>query len=237
MAEEKPSYSRAERLERQISLIGESADEKLRRASVLVVGVGGVGGAIVESLARAGIGKITVVDHDSFAPSNLNRQILCTDATVGRSKAQVAVERILSVNPACEAMSIPEFVTPENARSIMERAAPDFVCDAVDNVTAKISLIEACYAASIPVISCMGTGNKLDPSCFQIAPIEKTSVCPLARVMRYELKKRGISGVPVLFSTEAVHRTGARTPASVSYVPPVAGYLIGGYVIRRLAQL
>ncbi len=231
------SLSRQERLARQISLIGAQADDRLARSSVLIFGAGGVGGAVIEAVARAGVGRITVVDFDSFAPSNLNRQLLCAVHNIGHDKAQEAADRIRAVSPDCDARAVHAFVTAENTAQIISEAAPDFICDAVDNVTAKIQIIEYAVSHNIPVISSMGTGNKLDPFAFRIAPIETTSVCPLARVMRRELKLRGISGVPVLFSTEQPQHTNARTPASISYVPTCAGFMIGGYIIRRLAQI
>ena len=230
-------HDRAARLARQIALIGTEADERLARASVTVFGAGGVGGAVIEALARAGVGSITVVDFDVFSVSNLNRQILCTAAELGRRKAEVAAQRVRSVFPDCNVRWIDAFVTAENADALVTSGQPDFVCDAVDNVTAKLALISACAAHGIPVVSSMGTGNKLDPTRFRIDRIDRTSVCPLARVMRRELKARGLCDTPVLYSTEEPVRTGMRTPASISFVPSAAGLILAGYIIRRLAQL
>lgn len=227
--------------EREISLIGEPAVDALGRASAAVFGVGGVGGYVVEGLCRAGFGAITAVDRDTFAESNLNRQILCTRSNIGQAKAEAARERVISINPNCDARAIVEFVTPENVGEVLDlcfgqdnaATAPRVVVDAVDNVTAKIALIEECSRRGIYVVSCMGTGNKLDPSAFRLADIRKTSVCPLARVMRRELGARRIS-CDVVYSEELPVRTGIRTPASISYVPAAAAMLLCSAAVRSV---
>ncbi|MFA6947741.1 MAG: ThiF family adenylyltransferase [Eubacteriales bacterium] len=234
--------------EREISLIGQDAVDALGRAHAAVFGAGGVGGHVVEGLCRAGFGAISVVDRDTFADSNLNRQILCTRANIGQPKAQAALERILSINPECRARGIVEFVTPENVGDVLNRCFEThdgecadtsshgvrIVVDAIDNVTAKIALIEECSRRGIYVVSCMGTGNKLDPMAFKLADIKKTSVCPLARVMRRELGARGIS-CDVVYSEESPHCTGLRTPASISYVPAAAAMLLCSASVSYIA--
>lgn len=231
-------------LSRSRLLLGDGVD-RLSRASVAVFGCGGVGSYIIEALARAGVGSITVIDGDTVAESNINRQLIATRETVGRCKAEVSRERILSINPSCQVTAVNLFYTPENADSI-DLSSFDYVADAIDTVTSKIEIIVRCVKLGVPVISSMGTGNKLDPTKFRIDAIEKTSVCPLARVMRRELKVRGISGIPVLWSDEAP-RTPAEseciknnshrrsTPGSLSFVPSCAGLMIAGKIILTLA--
>ncbi len=218
---------------REAALIGEENIEKLARASVLVFGAGGVGSYVIESLARAGIGRITVVDGDRVAESNINRQLIADTTTVGREKSEVAAERVKRINPDCTAVSVPLFADASNTAEIIASAAPDFIADAIDCVTTKL-LIAAPAEHGIPLISSMGTGNKLDPSLLEISDISKTAVYPLARVMRRELRQRGITRLPVLFSTEQPVRTGMRTPASISFVPSVGGLMIGGYIVRKI---
>ena len=221
-------------LSREISLIGEEKTDLLCRASVLVVGVGGVGGAVTEALARAGIGKLTLVDHDTVSVTNINRQIIADTETVGRLKTEVFAERIGKINPDCRVVSLPLFVTGENAGEVFDAAEPDFVVDAIDNVTAKVALAKEAAVRGIPFIASMGTGNKLDPTRLKITDIEKTSVCPLARVMRQKYREAELRHIPVLWSDEFPVKIGQRTPASISYLPPAAGLLIASYVIRRL---
>ena len=186
---------------RTAMLLGEDGVEKLRRAHVILFGVGGVGGYVAEALARAGVGALTLVDDDRVAESNLNRQIIALTTTLGRPKTAVAAERVRAINPACRVVEKQLFYTPETADQVPLDGA-DYVVDAVDTVTAKILLIEIATATGTPVISSMGTGNKLDPGKFEITDISKTSVCPLAKVMRRELKKRGIRKCKVLYSRE-----------------------------------
>ncbi len=219
---------------REAALIGEERVERLKACSVLIFGVGGVGGYAAEACCRAGIGRITVVDHDTVALSNLNRQLIADTETVGRKKAELAVERIRRINPECRAAAKDVFADASNIASLIAEAEPDYIIDAIDTVTAKLAIIRQAKESSVPVISSMGTGNKLRPEQFHIADISKTSVCPLARVMRKKLRDMHISGVTVLYSDEEPVRTGSRTPASISYVPAVGGLLIAGYVIRSL---
>ncbi len=226
------------RHERTALLIGQEGLAKLAAARVLVFGAGGVGGYICEALARAGVGHIAVVDNDRVSESNINRQIIATYDTVGRLKTEVMKERILSVNPACEVEAFDCFYLPgEPSAAQFDFTSYDYVADAIDTVAAKIDIICRCKEAGTPVISSMGTGNKLDPSRFEIADISKTSVCPLAKVVRKALRDRGVKGVKVLYSKEEPVKTGSRVPGSVSYVPPVAGLLIGGEMIRDLLAL
>ena len=227
---------------RTTMLIGEEAIEKLKRARVAVFGVGGVGGYAIEALARAGVGAIDLIDNDRVSESNINRQIIALHSTVGRLKTDVMKERLLDINPQMDVRTHNVFFLPENADGF-DFSGYDYVVDAIDTVSGKIALIERAKKANVPVISCMGTGNKTNPSAFVVADIEKTSVCPLARVMRRELKKRGISGVKVVYSTEEPKNesaekseTGKPTPASISFVPPVAGLLLASTVIKDLIR-
>jgi len=217
--------------------------ERLAQSRVLVFGAGGVGGYIVEALARGGVGAIGVVDGDVFAPSNLNRQIIATQGTLGQPKAEIAARRIKEINPDCEAVAYNLFVTAENAGEVLDLFRPDYVADAIDTVTCKLAIITAAKERGIPVITCMGTGNKLDPSRFRITDISKTSICPLAKVMRKKLRERGITGVMALWSDEEPlkpqgleheNKNGRHVPGSISYVPPVAGLMIAGYILRQL---
>lgn len=222
-----------ERFSRTVRVIGEDALLKVSEASVIVFGLGGVGGAAAESLARAGVGRIGIVDKDTVDITNINRQIIATDKTVGMNKTDAAEERLLSINPKLRIDKYNLFYLPETADEI-ELSEYDFVVDCIDNVTAKIELISRAKTQGVPVISSMGTGNKLHPEMLKIADIGKTSVCPLARVMRRELKSRGISKVPVVYSEEEPRKTDSSVPGSTSFVPPVAGYLITSYVINQL---
>lgn len=215
-------------------LLGSEEVDRLQNASVLLFGVGGVGGFTCEALARAGVGRIHIVDKDVVDITNINRQIIATHDTVGRPKVEVMKERILSINPAAAVEATECFYLPDRAAEF-DFGAYDYVIDAIDNVSAKLSIICEAKAAGTPVISSMGTGNKLDPTRFEIADIHKTSVCPLAKVIRKGLKDRGIKDVKVLYSREEPVRTGLRTPASVSFVPSVAGLIIAGEVIKDLA--
>lgn len=220
---------------REVALLGEDGFARLKRASVIVFGAGGVGGAVIEALARSGIGAITVVDADKVEESNLNRQILATLSSIGKYKAEVAVERIKSINPDCTATAKVMFYLPENSSEI-DLEKYDFVVDCIDTVTAKIFLAKECYKKGIRIISSAGTGNKLDATAFRITDIFSTSVCPLCKVMRRELKKEGVPSLKVLYSEEEP-RVSVRPPASVSFVPPVAGYIIAGEVIKGIANV
>lgn len=225
------------RFSRTARLIGDGAVEKLGGKKVAVFGIGGVGSFAAEALVRSGIGAIDVFDNDRVDITNINRQLIALESTVGRLKTEVMAERLKDINPNVTVGQYPVFVTPEETEKI-NFTEYDYVVDAVDNVTAKIAICKKCRENNIPVISAMGAGNKLDPTKFQIAPVEKTSVCPLARVMRLELKKRNITGVKALFSTEPAIKQnavdGRPTPASIAFVPSVAGLIIAGEVIKDL---
>ena len=225
---------REDQFQRTRQLLGSEEVNRLQNASVLLFGVGGVGGFTCEALARAGVGRIHIVDKDVVDITNINRQIIATHDTVGRPKVEVMKERTLSINPAAVVEATECFYLPDRAAEF-DFGAYDYVIDAIDNVSAKLSIICEAKAAGTPVISSMGTGNKLDPTRFEIADIHKTSVCPLAKVIRKGLKDRGIKDVKVLYSREEPVRTGLRTPASVSFVPSVAGLIIAGEVIKDLA--
>ena len=229
-------------LSRTENLIGKAAVEKLRCAQVAVFGIGGVGGYVVEALARAGVGALDLVDNDKVSLSNINRQIIALHSTVGAWKTEVAAQRVKDINPEITVRTHNLFFLPETAEQF-DFSGIDYVVDAIDTVSGKIALIERAKGANIPVISSMGTGNKLNPTAFEVADITKTSVCPLARVMRRELKKRGIEHVKVVYSKEeplssgAVNEeTGKAIPASISFVPSVAGLIIAGEVIKDLIK-
>ncbi len=223
------------RHERTISMIGEEGLAKLAAAKVLVFGVGGVGGYVCEALARAGVGHIDICDNDVVSESNINRQIIATYDTIGLPKTDVMEARIKSVNKECRVGKFDCFYLPDTlGAERFDFASYDYVVDAIDTVAAKIDIIVRCKEAGTPVISSMGTGNKLDPTRFEIADIEKTSVCPLAKVIRKTLRDRGIKGVKVLYSKEEPVKTGSRTPGSISFVPSAAGLIIGGEVIKDL---
>lgn len=214
-------------------LIGEEGLAKLKKARVAVFGVGGVGGFAVEALVRSGIGAFDLIDNDTVALSNLNRQIIATRDTIGKLKVEVMRDRILSINPQAEIRMYPCFYLPENAAEF-DFSQYSYVVDAVDTVTAKIDIIMQAQAAGVPVISSMGAGNKMDPTRFEVTDIYKTTVCPLARVMRRELKKRGVKQLKVVYSTEKAIKTGADVPGSIVFVPSVAGLIVAGEVIRDL---
>ena len=222
-------------------LLGDAAMDRLSWARVAVFGIGGVGGHAVEALARSGVGALDLVDSDRVALSNLNRQIIATRDTLGMLKVDAAKARVLSINPDCRVRTWPVFFLPETAAQF-DFTQYDYVIDAIDTVAGKLQLIEAAKAAGVPVISSMGAGNKLDPTAFRVADIAETSVCPLARIMRRELKKRGIDHVKVVFSTEPAlvpapteKATGRRsTPGSTAFVPAVAGLILAGEVIKDL---
>ena len=225
-------------------LLGEQAMEKLKNARVAVFGLGGVGGYVVEALARSGVGALDLIDHDTVSLTNINRQLLALHSTIGLSKAEAAKRRVLDINPEARVVAHEKFYGPDTAAEF-DFTEYDYIVDAIDTVTAKLALIDRAKAVGTPILCCLGTGNKLDPTRFQITDISKTSVCPLARVMRKECAKRGYKGVKVLFSTEdpipsRLESTeelpeGRRSlPGSVAFVPSVAGLLIAGEVVKDL---
>ncbi len=225
--------TKKEEFSRTKALIGETALEKLAGSHVAVFGAGGVGGYVIEALARAGVGTLTIVDKDTVSLSNINRQIFALHSTVGKPKVEVAKERILDINPECKVNAVVCFYLPDTADQFNFNDY-DYIVDAVDNVTAKLEIITRAEKSDTPVISAMGAGNKLDPTAFEITDIYKTSACPLARVMRRELKKRGIKKLNVVFSQETPIKTNLDCPASISFVPPSAGLTIAGKVVKDI---
>lgn len=219
-------------------LIGKSGVEKLNKSKVAIFGIGGVGSFVVEGLARAGIGNFILIDNDIISLSNLNRQIIATRSTLGKNKVEIARERILEINPNANVEIYKEFFLP-NTEGILDESI-DYIVDSIDTVTAKIELVIRAQKLNIPIISCMGTGNKLNPTKFEVTDIFKTSVCPLAKVMRKELKARGIQSLKVVYSKEEpiipLNEKGERStvPGSVSFVPSVAGLIIAGEVIKDI---
>lgn len=214
-------------------LLGAEGINRLRRASVAVFGIGGVGGYVVEALARSGVGHLHLIDHDTVSVSNLNRQIIATVSTIGRYKVDVAKERVLDINPEAEVSVYRTFFAPDMAEEF-DFAGYDYVVDAIDTVTGKIALIMEAKQAGTPVISSMGAGNKLDASAFEVADIYRTSVCPLAKVMRRELKKRGVRKLKVVYSREQPVSNN-RPPGSNGFVPAAAGLVLAGEVVKDLA--
>ena len=213
-------------------------DSKLQNSCVAVFGLGGVGSYTAEALVRAGIGKLIICDNDYVTESNINRQLLALHSSVGRTKVGVAIERYLDINPELEIHAFDEFILPENIDCFFDKllVKPDFAADCIDTVSGKLAIIEKCKKLDIPVISSMGTGNKLHPEMFKIADIKKTSVCPLCRVMRKELRDRNIPDLPVLFSEEEPIKNGDTAIGSISTVPSVAGLLIANYIIMKLVN-
>ena len=235
-----------EELLRTAMLLGEEAVEKLTKARVAVFGIGGVGGYTLEALARAGIGQLDLIDSDTVSRSNINRQILATQSTVGLPKVEAGKRRVLDINPDCLVRTWEIFYTPETAEQF-DFTQYDYIVDAIDTVTGKLQLVQAAKAAGTPIICCMGTGNKLDASAFEVSDISKTTMCPLARIMRKELGKRGIRNLKVVYSREeALTPTGweeeakllgkRQIPGSVSFVPGAAGLILAGEVIRDLTS-
>ena len=222
-------FSRTERL------IGKDELSRVQNANIIIFGLGGVGSYVAEALARCGVGKMTVVDKDTVDITNINRQLYALHSTVGKNKAEVAAERIRDINPQCDVTPIVKMYMPASSQEF-ELCKYDYIIDAIDNVTAKIDLALKAEELNIPIIASMGTGNKLDPTAFRISDIYKTSVCPLCRVMRRELKKRDVKGLKVLYSEEEPKTDGERTPASISFVPSAAGLIIAGEVIKDLIK-
>ncbi|MBE6973799.1 MAG: tRNA threonylcarbamoyladenosine dehydratase [Ruminococcaceae bacterium] len=244
-----------EQFSRSALLLGKECMYRIFRAKIAVFGVGGVGGQCVDALARSGVGALHLYDDDTVSKSNLNRQIAALHSTLGRPKAQVMAERVWEINPSCDVQAIRMFYLPSNADQV-DLSQYDYVVDCIDTVSAKLELICRCTDLNIPVISAMGTGNKLDPSALQVSDISKTSGCPLARVMRKELRKRGIAHLKVVWSTEDPRKpleqstaetplqsetrpgsTARRdTPGSLPFVPAAAGLLLASAVIRDLIE-
>ena len=216
-------------------LLGSQAMDRLAGSRVAIFGIGGVGGFVCEARVRSGVGSFALIDNEIVSLTNLNRQIIATRKTIGRDKVEVMKERILDINPEAQVTTYKCFFLPENAQSI-PFGEYDYIVDAMDTVTAKIELIMRAQENGIPIISSMGTGNKLDPSAFRITDLYKTNVCPLARVMRRELKKRGVKKLKVLYSEEKPipRYIDQSTPGSISFVPAAAGLMIGGEVIKDL---
>lgn len=230
-----------EEFKRSALMMGEEAIEKLSKCRVAVFGLGGVGGYVVEALARGGVGALDLIDGDKFSVTNINRQILALHTTIGEYKAEAAKRRVMDINPRICA-TVHNIFFDKTTLSGFDFSSYDYVVDAIDNVTSKLLLAEECHKTGTPLISCMGTGNKLDPMAFRVADISQTSVCPLARVMRRELKKRGVEKLKVVYSEEEPKRLKGeegegRVPASVSFVPPAAGLLIASTVIKELLGL
>ena len=224
--------------ERTVRMIGSDAAQRLANAKVAVFGLGGVGSYAAEALVRAGVGSLLLIDGDAVEITNLNRQLIATVNTLGMPKAEAAKARALSINPAARIEAKTLFFD-ESTKAEIDFSDLDYIADCIDSVKSKILLIQCAKAHDVKILSSMGTGNKLDPTAFRIADIEKTGVCPLARVMRRELKKRGISGVKALYSEELPFKPldGERAPASISFVPSAAGLIIAGEIIRDIAQL
>ena len=230
---------------RTAMLLGEDAVKRLQSARVAVFGIGGVGGYTVEALARSGVGHMDLIDSDTVSISNINRQILATHSTVGMPKVEAARRRILDINPECTVTTHQVFYTPETADQF-DFSQYDYIVDAIDTVTGKLMLVQRAYDTGTPIICCMGTGNKLDASAFEVSDISKTTMCPLARIMRKELGKRGIKHLKVVYSREeALSPTGweaeaaalgkRQIPGSVAFVPGAAGLILAGEVIKDLA--
>ncbi len=218
---------------RTISVLGEAAIEKLKKCRVAVFGVGGVGSYTVEALARAGVGAIDLIDNDIFNVTNLNRQLYATHKTIGQYKVDVARERILDINPECKVTTHKMFYLPENADTL-DLSQYDYIVDAIDTVAAKVELVLNADKCGTPIISSMGTGNKLHPELFEVTDIYKTSVCPLAKVMRTRLKKEGIKNLKVVYSKEEPIKNADNIIGSVPFVPSVAGLIIAAEVIKDL---
>lgn len=226
--------------DRTEALIGSEGLEKLRRSRVAVFGVGGVGGYVCEALARSGVGELHLIDKDTVSETNINRQIVALRSTVGRYKTEVMAERIADINPDCTVREFRTFYLPENADDF-DLSAYDYVVDAIDTVSAKIELAVRTERENIPFIASMGTGNKLHPELLEITDIYKTSTCPLARVMRRELKARGVKRLTVLYSAETpipsvIEENGRHAPASTPFVPGAAGLIIAAHVVRELTE-
>jgi tRNA A37 threonylcarbamoyladenosine dehydratase len=224
----------SEKFIRTENLIGKENLDKLKNSHIAIFGIGGVGGYVTEALVRAGVGKIDIIDNDTISESNINRQIIATTKSVGKFKVDVMKERILEINPNVQVNAFNILYLPNTANQF-DFTKYDYIIDAVDNVTAKIELVIRANNSNVPIISSMGTGNKLDPTAFEISDIYKTEVCPLAKVMRLELKKRGVKKLKVIYSKEKPI-TNQRPPASISFVPSVAGLIIASEVVKDIIK-
>ncbi len=213
------------------ALLGVEAMERLKESRVAIFGVGGVGGYVAEALARSGVGAIDLIDRDKISITNLNRQIIALHSTVGKWKVEVMKERILDINPDCKVKVYPCFYLPENSKNF-DFTMYSYIVDAVDTVTAKLQLVMEAKKAGTPIISSMGAGNKLNPASFEVADIYQTSVCPLAKVMRRELRKRGVESLKVVYSKEEPVKINTSVPASTAFVPSVAGMIIASEVVK-----
>ena len=230
-----------ERLKRTEILIGTEALNKIKQSKILIVGIGGVGGYVAEALARTGIGKIDLIDNDVVSESNINRQIIALTDTIGKLKVECMKERINQINPSCDVKAINQFLTKENINELDLNY--DYVVDAIDTVSAKLALIERCTKEDIKIISAMGTGNKLNPAKLTITDLSKTTICPLPRVVRYELRKKGINHLKVCYSTEepakvivSDENSSRHAPGSISFVPSAAGLLIASEIVREIIK-
>ena len=237
-----------EMFEREALLIGKERLSRLESSSVMVVGIGGVGGYALEALVRAGVGRVIAVDNDSVSVTNINRQIIADTQSVGKQKTEAAYERMKKINPGLVFVREDIFVTGENADELVKKYMPDYIIDAIDTVSAKLALIVSAQSNGVRIISSMGTGNKLDPEKLRLADIYKTSVCPLARVMRRELKARGVKKLCVLYSEEepvrledgsapVIKDNGRNAPGSISFVPSVGGLMLASRVVRDIIGL
>lgn len=230
-------------LDRTTLLLGQEGMDKLSRAKVAVLGLGGVGGAAAEALCRSGVGSLLLMDHDTVDLTNLNRQLFATTQTLGMDKCQAARERLLSIAPECQITTLSQFYSPGNREPLFS-FQPDYVVDAIDTVTSKLDLAEECQRRGVPLIMSMGTGNRLDPSQFRVGTIEETAGCgcALARVIRRELRRRGVERQMVVYSTELPRKVvadssnGRHSPGSSAFCPPVAGYLLASHVVCHLAR-
>lgn len=219
---------------RTAAVLGDEGVCRLKRARVLIVGIGGVGGYAAEALARAGVGDLTLVDMDRVAPSNLNRQIIATESTLGKLKVEVMMQRIVDINPACKVTAIPMFYD-ETTAPVLNFSEYDYVLDCIDTISSKVDLIERVTVAGVPMISAMGAGNKLDPTRLTVSDISKTHTDPLARAVRTKLRAKGINHLKVVFSSEKPREVGTRAPGSLSFVPSVMGLIMAGEVIKAVA--
>ncbi len=221
---------------RTAAVLGDEGVERLKKSNVLVVGVGGVGGYATEALARAGVGKLTLVDMDKVAKSNINRQIIATESTLGKLKVEAMMQRIVDINPACIVTPIAMFYE-ETTTPVLNFAEFDYILDCIDTISSKVDLIERAVACGVPIISAMGAGNKLDPTKFTVSDISKTHTDPLARAVRTRLRQKGINHLKVVFSTEKPREVCTRAPGSLSFVPSVMGLIMAGEVIKELSGI